>query len=306
MSYNLRWSSQISELVAKSSTKLSLMRGLKFKLDRRSLETVYTSFIRPCLEYADVLWAGTYDSDLLKLDRVQIDAMRIVTGATEKSNIQSLYEETGWTRLQDRRTAHVLTLMYKMVNDLAPTYLTNLLPNTVGEGMNYGLRNNNAIKAPFTRTESFRRSFVPYAINAWNTLPAETRDIATLQLFKVAIKPQENLKELYYYGERWPAIHHARTRIGCSKLNAHLCLNLHVIPLPTCQCGYEVEDPMHFYLHCPIYMVQREKMIRTLTALTPPTLDTILFGNPNLQLEENKLVFSAIHTYILETERFSN
>ena len=53
-------------------------------------------------------------------------------------------------------------------------------------------------------------------------------------------------------------------------------------------------------------MVQREKMIRTLTALTPPTLDTILFGNPNLQLEENKLVFSAIHTYILETERFSN
>ena len=178
----------------------------------------------------------------------------------------------------------------------------HLLPITVGEGTNYGLRNNDAIKAPFTRTESFRRSFVPYAINLWNTLPAETRDIATLQLFKVAIKVKENPKEIYYYGERWPAIHHARTRIGCSKLNAHLCLNLHVIPLSTCQCGYEVEDPMHFYLHCPIFRVQREKMIRTITALTPPTLDTILFGNPNLQLEENKLVFSAIHTFILETE----
>ena len=106
LSHNLRWSSQISELVVKTSTKLDLMRGFKFKLDRRSLETIYTSFIRPCLEYADVLWASTYDSDLMKLQVVHIDAMRIVTGATEKSNIRNLYEETGLISLQERQMMH--------------------------------------------------------------------------------------------------------------------------------------------------------------------------------------------------------
>ena len=31
------------------------MRKLKFILDRQSLEIIYTSFIRPVLEYADVV-----------------------------------------------------------------------------------------------------------------------------------------------------------------------------------------------------------------------------------------------------------
>ena len=32
------------------------MRKLKFKLDRKSLETVYIAFIRPLLEYGDIIW----------------------------------------------------------------------------------------------------------------------------------------------------------------------------------------------------------------------------------------------------------
>ena len=32
------------------------MRKLKFKLDRKSLETIYTAFIRPFLKYGSVTW----------------------------------------------------------------------------------------------------------------------------------------------------------------------------------------------------------------------------------------------------------
>ena len=32
------------------------MRRLKLKLDRKSLEVIYTTFIRPLLEYIDVIW----------------------------------------------------------------------------------------------------------------------------------------------------------------------------------------------------------------------------------------------------------
>ena len=109
-----------------------------------------------------------------------------------------------------------------------------------------------------------------------------------------------------YHGERWPSIHHARMRLGCSKLNAHLCFNLHVIPSPVCQCGYENEDPMHFYFHCPMYTAQRNRMFRTILPLTPPTLDTLLYGTPDLSINENKVVFSAVQKFILETNRFSN
>ena len=36
--------------------KNNIMRRLKYDLDRKSLETIYKSFIRPLLEYADGIW----------------------------------------------------------------------------------------------------------------------------------------------------------------------------------------------------------------------------------------------------------
>ena len=47
------------ELVkTKAWLRINIMRRLKFQLDRKSLQTIYTgiSFIRPLLEYADVVW----------------------------------------------------------------------------------------------------------------------------------------------------------------------------------------------------------------------------------------------------------
>ena len=37
------------------------MRKLKFELDRKSLQTIYFSFIRPLLEYADVMWNNCHN-----------------------------------------------------------------------------------------------------------------------------------------------------------------------------------------------------------------------------------------------------
>jgi hypothetical protein len=196
--------------------------------------------------------------------------------------------------------------MYKMTNNIAPPYLLDLLPETVGNQVSYGLRNNNAIRAPFARTESFRRSVIPLAINEWNKLPAEVQGLPTLEAFISAMKPKPQKLALYYFGERFPAIHHARTRLECSKLNAHLCLKLHVTLNPVCQCGYEMEDPMHYYLHCPLYINERIKMNTVISNLTNISLHNILFGDPDLDLSANKIIFEAVHTFILETNRFAN
>jgi hypothetical protein len=132
LSGDLRWSSHIDTLVRSSSRKLDLMRSLKYKLDRRSLETIYMSFVRPSLEYGDCLWGGAYEVDLNKLDDIQIEAMRIVTGATAKSNINSLYCDTKWQTLDERRKNRSLTMKYKIIHGFAPSYLYELLPPRVG------------------------------------------------------------------------------------------------------------------------------------------------------------------------------
>ena len=51
-----KWHEHINYTTEKAWIRVNVMCKLKFLLDRRSLETIYISFIRPLLEYADVVW----------------------------------------------------------------------------------------------------------------------------------------------------------------------------------------------------------------------------------------------------------
>jgi hypothetical protein len=307
LSGDLKWTSHITNVVNSSSRKLDLMRGLKYKLDRRSLETIYKSFVRPSLEYGDCLWAGTYDTDLIKLDAIQNEALRIVTGATARSNIDSLYDELDWQTLDVRRTNHCLTMMYKIVNGLVPSYLSALLPPRIGHNVQHNLRNRHDIRAPFCRLESYRRSFLPKTIGEWNALNETIKSKETVESFKASFVEQKDpMKELLYYGYRLPSVHHSRLRIGCSNLNAHLCFNLHVVPSPQCPCGYEVEDTAHYFFHCPQFTDQRHAMMQSLRRIDniDININTLLWGDSELTKKSNEEVFDSVQTFIVATSRF--
>ena len=64
---------------------------LKFRLDRLSLEKLYLSFIRPLLEYGDVVWDPDNVYLINILEKVQIEAMRIISGGTIITSLRELY-----------------------------------------------------------------------------------------------------------------------------------------------------------------------------------------------------------------------
>ena len=119
--------------------RLYIIQSFKFKLDRNSLERFYLSFVLPILEYGDIVWSGACDHDLDKLDKVHVRAMRLITGATERSHTHILYEDLGWHKLSTGRLIHRLKWFYKIINNIAPQYLTNIVPPTVGERQRYNL-----------------------------------------------------------------------------------------------------------------------------------------------------------------------
>ena len=282
------------------------MVPLKFKCDRQSLEVMYFSFVLPVMEYANVVWGGTYDIDLTKLERIHVDGMRLTTGATARSNIANLYKETKWQTITSRHRLSCLIMMYKIKNSLAPEYLSDLLPLENTERVRYSLRNQHDITIPFTRLESFKRSFFPSAIRMWNRLAVETRNSETLEEFKQQIKPRVEKNILYYYGKRWPCVHHSRIRIGCSKLKYDLCNNLHVINETYCECGADIEDAHHFFLKCPLYIDLRFELFNAISVYSQVNMNVILHGNSNLDYEQNKTIFDAVHSFILQTKRFIN
>ena len=47
-------------------------------------------------------------------------------------------------------------------------------------------------------------------------------------------------------------------------------------------------------------------MHAAIVPITTVTLDTILYGDPDINVSDNKKVFDAVHAFIKTTERFLN
>ena len=105
---------------------------LKHSLCREALIKIYMSFIRPILEYVDIIWDNCSERDAALLEDVQVTAARIITGIRINSSRTILYNELGWDALSVRRKVHKLILFYKIVYGLAPLYLLDLSsPNLI-------------------------------------------------------------------------------------------------------------------------------------------------------------------------------
>ena len=96
------WHDHLELTKSKAWSRINVMRKLKFQLDRKSLQTIYFSFICPILEYADVVWNNCTQYESNELEKIQNEAARIVTGATKLVSINSLLTETGWETLAFR------------------------------------------------------------------------------------------------------------------------------------------------------------------------------------------------------------
>ena len=147
--------------------------------------------------------------------------------------------------------------------------------------------------------------FIPSTISLWNELAVEIRQKQTLEEFKSDIKStKEEPNILYYYGKRWPSVHHARIWIECSKLNQHLCENLHVIENSSCSCEVIFENTYHYFFECPHFIELRQQLFNAISAFTQGNMNIILNGDNHLSLSQNKLLFEAVHSYIEKTRRF--
>jgi len=160
----LSWHTHIDLTVEKAWKRINIMRKLKYLLDRNSLQTVYFSFIRPLLEYADVVWDNCTQYEANELEKIQHEAGRIVTGTTQFVSIEKLHMETGWKPLSSRRKFYRLTLFYKMVHMQVPPYLSSLVPDTVGNQSRYNLRNDTDLQIISCITNLYQISFLPSTV----------------------------------------------------------------------------------------------------------------------------------------------
>ena len=224
---------------------------------KHQVSRIYFSFIRPVLEYADIVWDnGTLHESNLS-ESIQVEAGRIITGLRINSSKTILYEELGWEPLCKRREKHKLILMYKIINGHTPNYLSHLVQPYAENLHNYNLRqriSNENWRLPYCNTVCYNKSCLPSTINLWNELPASTKTCPSVETFKK--KLNSNLKkvlEYFHIGNRKENIVLCQIRNEASNLNLHL-YGHHLTDRIYCpNCDSPCETPAHFFIHCPEY-----------------------------------------------------
>ncbi|KAI8498262.1 hypothetical protein Bbelb_242060 [Branchiostoma belcheri] len=126
-------------MAKKGSTRLHFLRMLKKGgMPPEDLETVYTTLIRPVLEYANVVYVGCNTKQNNTLEAVQRRAARIIYGNSTQT--------TPFSTLQDRQETAAKTLL-KQMRHVSHT-LHSLMPCDRHQSTRRSLRNGNHISVP--------------------------------------------------------------------------------------------------------------------------------------------------------------
>ena len=178
----LEFQGHLKSIINKINKTIGLLCKLHNTLPRLPLLTIYKSFLRPQLDYGDIIYNQAYNVSFhQKLESVQYNSALAITGAIRGTSTEKLYNELGLENLEKRRWYRKLCCFYKVYKSHSPKYLFNIIPVTVSI---YNTRSTNNISQFKVKHIFFRNSFCPSAVMEWTKLDLNIRNSESLNIFK--------------------------------------------------------------------------------------------------------------------------
>ena len=265
----LNFQEHFKNILNEVNKTIGLLRNLQNILPREPLLTIYKSFVRPHLDYGDVIYDQHYNNSFQQqLEPIQYNAALAITGAIRGSSREKHYQELGLESLQQRRWFKKLCYFFKITKNQSPKYLFDKIPTTRAA---YRTRNNiDNIPRLNVKHTFFKNSFFPSTVIEWNNLDKSIRSSESFTLFNKSI-----LQFMRPTPKRTFNCHNpigikliTRLRLGLSHLRDHKfkhdfldCLN------PICCCGKYIETTVHYLLDCPIFSDKRSIFLNNIRSI---------------------------------------
>jgi hypothetical protein len=185
---HLTMDKQVQAICKNSNFHLRNIGKISKYLTPDSTAKVIHAFISSRLDYNNSLLYGIPKSKIQRLQRIQNSAARIITKCKKSDHISPHLQRLHWLPLQQRIKFKILTLTFRCLHGMAPSYLSSLLhPHKPTRS----LRSASAmsLSVPKTRLKGYGdRAFSKAAPLLWNKLPIDLKSASTLESFKDGLK----------------------------------------------------------------------------------------------------------------------
>ena len=158
-------------------------------IDQETCNTTVRALVLSKLDYANALLLGCKKADILRLQRLQNKAARIIFQVPKMHSSSELLSTLHWLPVDKRIIFKTLLYIYKALNDRAPVYLSNSISLFIPT--REGLRSSMDIlrlDVPRSNRQYGLRSFSQFGPSLWNKVPLAIRTSPTDTVFKKKLK----------------------------------------------------------------------------------------------------------------------
>ena len=259
---NLKFDIHLNEKITKAMKGIGLIKRLYHFLPRKSLLTIYKSFIRPHIDYCDVIYDQPHNATFINnIESVQYKAALAITGTIKGTSRERLYQELGLESLCDRRRYRRLIYFFNIVNYHSPNYLSRLLPD---KQRSLNPQRSELYKEIFSHSLYFDSSFFPFCVKAWNQLESCLRNSLTVSIFKKALLKcyRPTARSIFNIHDPIGLKLLTRLRVNLSHLREHKFRHNFLDTLnPLCSCSIEPESTSHYLLRCSFFTSIRKTLL---------------------------------------------
>ena len=178
----------INNICRSGSLSLRQIGKIRKFISQEDTERIVHAFISSKLDYCNGLLYGLPSNEILKLQRLQNSAARLVMKSKKSEHITPILIDLHWLPVQERIIFKLLLNTYKALHGLAPDYLSNLLSvykpaRSLRSSSSYNL------SVPRSRTVTYGdRTFACACPKLWNQLPLSIRLSENIDSFKMKLK----------------------------------------------------------------------------------------------------------------------
>lgn len=183
----LSWTEHVDQVSKKTSQAISGLKHVRALVSKETALTIFNSLVQPLFDYCDVVWDILTESQATRLQKLKNRTGRVITQQGYDIRSDVIRNELAWGTLHDTRCKHKLIMIYKALNNLVPSYITDFF-DLLDYSQSYNLRDrDNKIALPRPRTNYLKNSFHYSGAILWNDLPSEVRLTTSLKVFKKTI-----------------------------------------------------------------------------------------------------------------------